>query len=158
MTVWKKETTNSKDLKKPFSLLVQRFLILVSIHKHFMLDEAKEARKMNLENRTSTSRTRCIVHCMRGRSRSAGIVIGIKKITSTFPILTLQSAYLMKRENLSLKDAYSEVKKKRIPIGPHYHIRKQLIDFEEQYLERSLSLPIDEWGSIQRKIELESKN
>lgn len=53
---------------------------------------------------------------------------------------------------MSLKDSYTEVKKKRIPIGPHYRIRKQLIDFE-LHLGRILSLPIDEWGTVQRAIE-----
>lgn len=43
----------------------------------------------------------CMVHCMRGRSRSASIVI----------------AYLMVYEKMSLKSAYEEVKLLRPPLG-----------------------------------------
>jgi len=55
-----------------------------------------------------------LVHCARGRSRSASIVI----------------AYLMRTYRLNLKRAYLEVKHKRNLIGPHSHLKKQLIEYE----------------------------
>ncbi len=60
--------------------------------------------------------TRCIVHCMRGRSRSATVVI----------------TYLMNYHKLSLRDAYHLVKVKRPAIGPHYDLRKQLVAYERE--------------------------
>jgi len=77
------------------------------------IDKAKE------ENRV------CLVHCMRGRSRSAAIVIG----------------YLMSRNKWTLQEAYGHVKERRYFIGPHYHLKVQLINYEvHMYKETSMSV------------------
>ncbi|KAL0487695.1 dual specificity protein phosphatase, partial [Acrasis kona] len=54
------------------------------------------------------------IHCMRGRSRSAAMVIG----------------YLMSRHQLTLQDAYMYVKLRRTFIGPHDWMKKQLCKYE----------------------------
>ncbi len=51
------------------------------------------------------------VHCMRGRSRSATVVI----------------SYLMYRYHLSLAEAYEYVKRRRPFIGPHQWLKRQLV-------------------------------
>eukprot|EP00026_Physarum_polycephalum_P015003 Phypoly_transcript_15580.p1 GENE.Phypoly_transcript_15580~~Phypoly_transcript_15580.p1 ORF type:complete len:296 (+),score=63.26 Phypoly_transcript_15580:30-890(+) len=67
-----------------------------------LIDKAKETNKPIL------------VHCMRGRSRSATIVI----------------AYLMTRERWTLKTSHAHVKKLRPYIGPHRRLKKQLMLYE----------------------------
>jgi protein-tyrosine phosphatase len=49
------------------------------------------------------NKTRCLVHCARGRSRSATIIL----------------SWLVSRGGLSLHDAYLLVKRRRPIIGPH---------------------------------------
>ena len=68
------------------------------IEKSEPTKELKEGEK--LANET------CFVHCMRGRSRSASVIF----------------AYLMKNQNLTLKESYEFVKEKRPFIG-----KKQMI-------------------------------
>jgi len=80
------------------------------------IDESKKSEKV------------CYVHCMRGRSRSASIVI----------------AYLMNRHKMALKEAYEHVKERRRCIGPHQYLRKQLIDYE-LHLYGNVSLHLHEW-------------
>ncbi|EFA83809.1 hypothetical protein PPL_02877 [Heterostelium album PN500] len=62
--------------------------------------------------------TKCIVHCMRGRSRSATVVI----------------AYVMYKLKLDLNNAFQYVKTKRTIIGPHGDLKKQLLQFERYFL------------------------
>jgi len=57
----------------------------------------------------------CLVHCDAGVSRSATIVV----------------SYLMKSQNLGLKDAYISVKQCRQQISPNPGFVKQLVDFEK---------------------------
>jgi dual specificity phosphatase 12 len=71
------------------------------------------------------------VHCMRGRSRSASVVI----------------SYLMFKNKMNLKDAYCHVKSKRPFIGPHGRLRSQLIDLEKQWFGKS-SLTLEELEDI----------
>jgi len=89
------------------------------------IDEAKQATE-NAKSSSMTQSTRCFVHCMRGRSRIATIII----------------AYLMKTLNWSLKEAYSHVKERREPIGPHHFMKRQLIDYEI-HLFRSSSMDVN---------------
>ncbi|EGG15805.1 hypothetical protein DFA_09473 [Cavenderia fasciculata] len=70
-----------------------------------------------------------LVHCMRGRSRSATIVIG----------------YLIYKYNWDLKKAYAFVKEKRSFIGPHGHLKIQLIVFEKEHLDVDQSKKV--WSS-----------
>ena len=72
-----------------------------------------------------------LCHCMRGRSRSCTIVI----------------AYLMKKCNLNLKQAYLLVKEKRPPIGPHRHLREQLVKYE-MHLKNTSSLSLEDWQKL----------
>ncbi|KAL6068611.1 Dual specificity protein phosphatase [Balamuthia mandrillaris] len=81
----------------------------------------------------------CLVHCMRGRSRSTSLVV----------------AYLMAREGMSLKEAWWFVKQRRPIIGPHRHLKDQLIQYEK-YLRGSNSLDIMSWAQWQ--IELGKEN
>jgi hypothetical protein len=62
----------------------------------------------------------CYIHCARGRSRSATIVI----------------AYLMHKERMSLKDAFLTVKRRRNFIGPHGPLRVQLLRYEKLLIQR----------------------
>jgi len=55
-----------------------------------------------------------LVHCMRGRSRSASIVIG----------------YLMTRNKWTLQQAYGFVKSLRPLVGPHQRLKAQLYEYE----------------------------
>jgi len=73
-----------------------------------------------------------LVHCMRGRSRSASVVI----------------AYLMARQKMSLKDAFVHVKQKRPIIGPHSHLKQQLIVFEFQLFKSNSLHKSTDWKSI----------
>src|SRR5689334_19137937 len=59
-------------------------------------------------------KTSCLVHCMRGRSRSSALVIG----------------YLMKRNNWSLREAYFYAKERRPKIGPHLDLKDQLREYD----------------------------
>jgi hypothetical protein len=59
---------------------------------------------------------KCIVHCQKGMSRSASIVI----------------AYIMKYHNMSYYDAHHYVKSKRDCINPNPGFRKQLMEFEKK--------------------------
>jgi len=80
-------------------------------------------------DQAKNSEKTCYVHCMRGRSRSASIVI----------------AYLMNRNKMALREAYEHVKERRRCIGPHQYLRRQLIDYEI-HLYGNTSLPLHEWS------------
>jgi len=67
------------------------------------LDEAKTAR-----------RGKCLVHCMRGVSRSVAIVL----------------AYLVARERHSLADAWALVRERRVAARPNHSFVRQLIALE----------------------------
>ena len=70
---------------------------------------------------------------MRGRSRSATIAI----------------AYLMQHQKRTLRDAYLHVKNLRHAIGPHRHLKRQLLKFETHYCNVTPSITLEEWLQIQ---------
>lgn len=59
-----------------------------------------------------------LVHCMRGRSRSTSVVL----------------YYMMKRLRMPLLDAHTHVKEVRPIVGPHYHLKLQLLRLEQEVL------------------------
>uniref|UniRef100_A0A8C5WHQ5 Dual specificity phosphatase 16 n=2 Tax=Leptobrachium leishanense TaxID=445787 RepID=A0A8C5WHQ5_9ANUR len=66
--------------------------------------------------RAKASNGRVLVHCLAGISRSATIAI----------------AYIMKRMDMSLDEAYRFVKEKRPTISPNFNFLGQLLDFEKK--------------------------
>ncbi|XP_068611678.1 dual specificity protein phosphatase 16 [Brachionichthys hirsutus] len=66
--------------------------------------------------KAKASNARVLVHCLAGISRSATIAI----------------AYIMKRMDLSLDEAYRFVKDKRPTISPNFNFLGQLLDFEKK--------------------------
>uniref|UniRef100_A0A8D0LCR1 Dual specificity phosphatase 16 n=1 Tax=Sphenodon punctatus TaxID=8508 RepID=A0A8D0LCR1_SPHPU len=65
--------------------------------------------------KAKASNGRVLVHCLAGISRSATIAI----------------AYIMKRMDMSLDEAYRFVKEKRPTISPNFNFLGQLLDFEK---------------------------
>ncbi|NXD11334.1 DUS16 phosphatase, partial [Nothocercus nigrocapillus] len=66
--------------------------------------------------KAKASNGRVLVHCLAGISRSATIAI----------------AYIMKRMDMSLDEAYRFVKEKRPTISPNFNFLGQLLDFERK--------------------------
>ncbi|XP_067282959.1 dual specificity protein phosphatase 16 [Pseudorasbora parva] len=66
--------------------------------------------------KAKASNGRVLVHCLAGISRSATIAI----------------AYIMKRNDMSLDEAYRFVKEKRPTISPNFNFLGQLLDFEKK--------------------------
>lgn len=66
--------------------------------------------------KAKASNSRVLVHCLAGISRSATIAI----------------AYIMKRMDMSLDEAYRFVKEKRPTISPNFNFLGQLLDFEKK--------------------------
>ncbi|KAM9772286.1 dual specificity protein phosphatase 16 isoform X2 [Syngnathus typhle] len=66
--------------------------------------------------KAEASDARVLVHCLAGISRSATIAI----------------AYIMKRMDMSLDEAYRFVKEKRPSISPNFNFLGQLLDFEKK--------------------------
>jgi len=79
---------------------------------------------------SNITKKKVFVHCMRGRSRSATVII----------------AYLMSRKNMNLREAYLIVKEKRPAIGPHYFMKRQLVDYEIQTIGSSSIVLSDQWS------------
>lgn len=91
---------------------------VTNIAKHFQecfdfIDEAKQAG------------CGALVHCFAGRSRSVTIII----------------AYLMKRHQMSLSQAFSLVKSKRSQVAPNLGFMAQLRDFEKSLGELANNVP-----------------
>ncbi|KAM3587758.1 uncharacterized protein V6R79_013477 [Siganus canaliculatus] len=73
-------------------------------------------RSVDFIEKAKASNARVLVHCLAGISRSATIAI----------------AYIMKRMDLSLDEAYRFVKEKRPTISPNFNFLGQLLDFEKK--------------------------
>ncbi|KAF7248123.1 Dual specificity protein phosphatase 16, partial [Varanus komodoensis] len=71
--------------------------------------------------KAKASNGRVLVHCLAGVSRSATIAI----------------AYIMKRMDMSLDEAYRFVKEKRPTISPNFNFLGQLLDFEKKIKSQS---------------------
>eukprot|EP01119_Soliformovum_irregulare_P019393 TRINITY_DN6125_c0_g1_i2.p2 TRINITY_DN6125_c0_g1~~TRINITY_DN6125_c0_g1_i2.p2 ORF type:complete len:235 (-),score=33.37 TRINITY_DN6125_c0_g1_i2:39-743(-) len=95
------------------------------------INEAKKAYEAKMRGE-EVGRHACFVHCMRGRSRSATIIL----------------SYLMSWERISLAEAYLNVKAKRIAIGPHAHLKRQLVRYET-HLTGKNTLPYAKWRSLE---------
>ncbi|RVE56674.1 hypothetical protein OJAV_G00222980 [Oryzias javanicus] len=72
-------------------------------------------RSVEFIEKAKASNSRVLVHCLAGISRSATIAI----------------AYIMKRMDMSLDEAYRFVKDKRPTISPNFNFLGQLLDFEK---------------------------
>nr|XP_020469077.1 dual specificity protein phosphatase 16 [Monopterus albus] len=73
-------------------------------------------RSVEFIEKAKASNARVLVHCLAGISRSATIAI----------------AYIMKRMDMSLDEAYRFVKEKRPTISPNFNFLGQLLDFERK--------------------------
>lgn len=73
-------------------------------------------RSVDFIEKAKASNARVLVHCLAGISRSATIAI----------------AYIMKRMDMSLDEAYRFVKEKRPTISPNFNFLGQLLDFEKK--------------------------
>ncbi|XP_040030126.1 dual specificity protein phosphatase 16 isoform X2 [Gasterosteus aculeatus] len=73
-------------------------------------------RSMDFIEKAKASNARVLVHCLAGISRSATIAI----------------AYIMKRMDMPLDEAYRFVKEKRPTISPNFNFLGQLLDFERR--------------------------
>lgn len=73
-------------------------------------------RSVEFIDKAKACNARVLVHCLAGISRSATIAI----------------AYIMKRMNMSLDEAYRFVKEKRPTISPNFNFLGQLLDFEKK--------------------------
>ncbi|KAA0720612.1 Dual specificity protein phosphatase 16 [Triplophysa tibetana] len=73
-------------------------------------------RSVDFIEKAKASDGRVLVHCLAGISRSATIAI----------------AYIMKRMNMTLDEAYRFVKEKRPTISPNFNFLGQLLDFEKK--------------------------
>lgn len=72
-------------------------------------------RSVEFIEKAKASNARVLVHCLAGISRSATIAI----------------AYIMKRMDMTLDEAYRFVKEKRPTISPNFNFLGQLLDFEK---------------------------
>ncbi|XP_058481595.1 dual specificity protein phosphatase 16 isoform X1 [Solea solea] len=73
-------------------------------------------RSVEFIEKAKASNARVLVHCLAGISRSATIAI----------------AYIMKRMDMTLDEAYRFVKEKRPTISPNFNFLGQLLDFEKK--------------------------
>lgn len=73
-------------------------------------------RSVEFIEKAKASNARVLVHCLAGISRSATIAI----------------AYIMKRMDMNLDEAYRFVKEKRPTISPNFNFLGQLLDFEKK--------------------------
>ena len=63
----------------------------------------------------------------------------------------------MKFNSWSLKEAYTHVKKLRVAIGPHHHLKMQLIDYENKNYTAKSFTNLEEWLLLQAAMEVEIK-
>ncbi|KAK2893145.1 hypothetical protein QQF64_034890 [Cirrhinus molitorella] len=82
-------------------------------------------RSVEFIEKAKASNARVLVHCLAGISRSATIAI----------------AYIMKRMDMSLDEAYRFVKEKRPTISPNFNFLGQLLDFEKK-LKSTSDMPL----------------
>ncbi|XP_023138348.1 dual specificity protein phosphatase 16 isoform X1 [Amphiprion ocellaris] len=73
-------------------------------------------RSVEFIEKAKASNARVLVHCLAGISRSATIAI----------------AYIMKKMDMTLDEAYRFVKEKRPTISPNFNFLGQLLDFEKK--------------------------
>ena len=71
-----------------------------------------------------------VLNCARGRSRSVAICL----------------YYLMKYENMDLKEAYTFVKERREIIGPSRHLKPQLIAMEKKIHKKNSFVDGEKWS------------
>jgi hypothetical protein len=60
----------------------------------------------------------------------------------------------MQHHKWTLKEAYTHVKNKRVAIGPHHHLKKQLIDYETKNFEKTSFTNLEEWLMLQTTMEI----
>ncbi|XP_054625385.1 dual specificity protein phosphatase 16 isoform X2 [Dunckerocampus dactyliophorus] len=82
-------------------------------------------RSVEFIEKAKASNSSVLVHCLAGISRSATIAI----------------AYIMKRMDMSLDEAYRFVKEKRPTISPNFNFLGQLLDFEKKIKSRHAGQP-----------------
>lgn len=82
-------------------------------------------RSVEFIEKAKACNARVLVHCLAGISRSATIAI----------------AYIMKRRDMSLDEAYRFVKEKRPTISPNFNFLGQLLDFEKKLKSPSAAPP-----------------
>eukprot|EP00027_Filamoeba_sp_ATCC50430_P011452 CAMPEP_0168551938 /NCGR_PEP_ID=MMETSP0413-20121227/6447_1 /TAXON_ID=136452 /ORGANISM="Filamoeba nolandi, Strain NC-AS-23-1" /LENGTH=222 /DNA_ID=CAMNT_0008582513 /DNA_START=37 /DNA_END=705 /DNA_ORIENTATION=- len=99
------------------------------------IEKAKKATKENASQPGpdgKPAKTKCLVHCMRGRSRSCAIILG----------------YLMQKYRWTLLEAFLYVKEKRPVVGPHHYLRSQLLEYELHIMKQNTITSLSDWGRL----------
>ncbi|CAD8147062.1 unnamed protein product [Paramecium pentaurelia] len=107
-------------------------------YEHFILDDCENENIYRYFNPSFQfiEKTRLsgnvLVHCMAGISRSASII----------------AAYLMKKHNITSKQALQQLQRKRWQVYPNDGFVKQLLQYEKELNKRQEEIPIDWNGKI----------